>query len=104
MSALLGVAFLISLALLWRQGKGKRRLRKEVQVWEGKYWELFDTRTSAPPGGAEPQPMHQLVGWGPSEIGGQSSLSHQLEGRNIGEIDGVQVDKVAGKTGQVRCG
>lgn len=95
MSAVLGVAFLVSLVLLWRLGKGKRSARIEAQTWEGKYWALFNTKASSALDGAGPQRVHQLDGWSSNELGGQSHLPHQLEGRQVVEIDGVQLGGVA---------
>ena len=105
MSALLGAAFLISLLFLWRQGKGAKSARKEAQDWRAKYWHLFNTQTLLSPlGVSEPQSVRQLQGGNGKELAGQMHGAHQLEGRQVNELDGTQAGRFTNERGHVRYG
>ena len=69
MSGFFGLILIIAVALLWRQGKHKRNLNKDVQTWQEKYREL---KTIVEIGARQQQHQtsHQLYGWGPGELDG----------------------------------
>ena len=78
-SALLGLALLVTLGFCWRLRKQRQKLSRAVQIWKLKYSELMDTQ-AATVGGAEHQIQQQLHGWHPNELDGQLYLPAQLEG------------------------
>lgn len=78
MSALLGLALLVTLGFFWRLRKQRQKLSKAVQEWKLKYSELRETQ-AATVGGAEHQTPQQLHGWHPEELDSQPHLPPQLE-------------------------
>ena len=92
MSGALGLAFLLALALLWKQGKHKRTLSKEMQTWQQKYTELKTI--------ADHQPSYQLYGWKPGELDGRQHLGHPLWDGERGEMGGAQVYEMADRAGR----
>ena len=48
--------------------------------------------------------MHQLQDWIPNELHGQMNDAYQLEDRQVGEIDGIEVDSPTNDRGYVRHG
>ena len=77
-SALLGLALLVTLGFFWRLRKQRQKLSRAVQEWKLKYSELMEART-ATTGGAEHQTPQQLHGWHPDELDGQPHFPAQLE-------------------------
>ena len=95
LSGLLGLAFLITLALLWRQRRQKQSLRKDVETWEGRCARF----TTVDLGGAEqitPDLLDCLNSDGRHD---QQHLTHQLQGWNPDEADGTQVYEMANRRG-----
>ena len=78
-SALLGLALLVTLGFFWRLRKQRQKLSKAVQTWKLKYSELMKSQ-AATAGGAELQTPQHLHGWHPDELDGQPHLPAQLEG------------------------
>ena len=96
-SGLLGLALVVALVLLWRQGKGKRVLRNEVQTWAARYWEVINIKTAVL-NAAGPQSIKELHGGNPTGLGSQPHLVNELRAREVDEIDGVQILEIADKT------
>ena len=78
-SALLGLALLVTLGFFWRLRKQRQELSRVVQTWKLKYSELMETQAAAV-GGVEHQTPQQLHGWHPDELDGQRHFPPQLEG------------------------
>ena len=78
-SALLGLALLVTLGFFWRLRKQRQTLSRAVQTWKLKYSELMDAQ-AVTVGGAEHQTPQQLRGWHPDELDGQPHLPAQLQG------------------------
>ena len=95
MSGFLGLAFLIALALLWKQGKHKRSLSKDVRTWQQKYTELKMIADLE-----QHQPSHQLHGWKPGELDGRQHLGRPLWDGERGEVEGGQVYEMADRAGR----
>ena len=63
------------------------KLTKDIRTWEGKYQDTINTKTGRWDGnGTEEQAPHQLEGWTPNELDGQTAASGRPD-----EIDGRQV-------------
>ena len=77
-SALLGLALLVTLGFFWRLRKQRQKLSRAVQTWKLKYSELMDTQ-AVTVRGAEHQTPQQLHGWHPDELDGQPHAPAQLE-------------------------
>lgn len=97
-SGLLGLAFLITLGLLWRQRRQKQSLRKDVETWEEKYARSMEV-TTVDLDGAEQQTPHLFDCLNSDRIHGQQHLIHQLQGWNPDEADGIQVYEMANRKG-----
>ena len=78
MSALLGLALLVTLGFFWRLRKQRQKLSRAVQEWQLKYTGLMEIQ-AATVGGAEDQTPQQLHGWHPDELDGQPHFPAQLE-------------------------
>lgn len=96
----LGLGLLVTFGLLWKQRKHKQSLSKDVQTWEGKYWESVKTKTVYIRE-AEHRSVHQLDGRSLDGSDGQTHLPPQLEGWIPGEVDGTEIYGVKNKTGRI---
>ena len=94
MSGFFGLALVIAVALLWKQGKHKRNLSKDVQTWQEKYREL-KTIVDIGVRQQQHQASHQLHGWGPGELNGPQHSSRQLPNGEPGEMEGGQIHEMA---------
>lgn len=95
-SGLLGLALVVALVLLWRQGKGKRVLRNEVQTWEARYWKVMNNKTAVL-NAAGPQSIKEPHGGNHTGLGSQPHLVNELRALDVDEIDGVQILEIADK-------
>ena len=77
-SALLGLALLVTLGFFWRLRKQRQKLSRAVQKWKLKYSGLMEAQ-AATVGGAEHQTPQQLHGWHPDELDSQPHFPPQLE-------------------------
>ena len=95
-SSSLGLGLFVACALLWKQRKQKQSLRKDAQIWKGKYSELMRIKTD----GVEQQLPSQLSGWTANGRHDQSHLPAHLEICRPSEIDGTQIYEVANRIGR----
>ena len=77
-SALLGLALLVTLGFFWRLRKQRQKLSKAVEEWKVKYSGLMEPQ-AATVGGVGHQKPQQLHGCHTGELEGQSRLPAQLE-------------------------
>ena len=80
-SAVLGLALLVTLVFFWRLRNQRQAVSRDVQTWKQKYSDLMDTQ-AATVGVAQHQTPHQLHGWHPEELDDQPHVLAQLGDRH----------------------
>ena len=92
------VALLVTVGLLWKQNRQKQKLRKDAQVWEGKYLGLMAAQgRHVESDYHSPQQPH---GRSPDELDGRLCLPQQLEGWMPNEIEGASIKPEEPKSGE----
>ena len=97
-SGFLDLVLLIAIELLWKQGKHKRNVSKDMRTRQEKYTEMKKIVELVEK--QQYQASHQVLGSKPGELDEPQHLSRHLRAGEAGEVDGAQLYKLAEKAGR----